>query len=152
MDRTSSMGLWTYGHNFYIAARALVDKNDPNTRIPAYYLISHCIEVTLKAYLRGAGVSLEDLKNPKKYGHNLEKCLKKALDKDVQKLIQISDIEKLAIEMINEYYMDKQLNYIKTGYKEFPQISVLVEFAERLLQSINKFCFDNRDLHANAPA
>lgn len=146
MDRTSSMGLWTYSHNFMVAASELVRQNNANTDGPAYYLVSHAIELSLKAFLRGSGLNLEELK--KKLGHDLSKCLSLAVSLDLDKYIEVSDTEKWAIAKINDYYSEKELEYISIGYKEYPPISILISFNEKLLAAIRQFCFDKRGLHA----
>lgn len=97
MDRTSSMGLWTYSHDFMIAANELVKLNNAHTDGPAYYLISHAIELSLKAFLRGSGLSLDELKSWKNIGHDLCKCLSKAETLNLNNFIEISDVEKRAI-------------------------------------------------------
>ena len=148
MDRTSSMGLWTYSHNFMIAASELVKLNNDHTDGPAYYLISHSIELSLKAFLRGSGLSLDELKSWKNLGHDLCKCLSKAEALGLNYYIDILDIEKWAISKINDYYSEKELEYIVVGYKQYPKIDLLISFNEKLLSAIRQFCFDKRDLHS----
>lgn len=145
MDRTSSMGLWTQSHDFMVAASDLTKQNNAQTNGPAYYLVSHAIELSLRAFLRGSGLSLETLK--KKLGHDLSKCLSQAELHNLDKYVEISDSERSAIEKINDYYIEKDLEYISVGYKEYPQINLLITFNKNLLNTIKQFCFDKRGLH-----
>jgi len=66
-DRTTAIGLARYGYE-YIDAALVVDnehaENHPGEQIspmPAYFLAYHGIELTLKAYLRKAGLKPREL-------------------------------------------------------------------------------------------
>ncbi len=144
MDRTSSMGLWTYARYFFDAARILIDSKSPHIETPAYYLISHSIELCLKAFLRGSGLSIEELKA---LGHNLDKCLEKAISLGLEFHMDISDLDKFAVSAINPYYQEKELEYIKTGFRQLPKIALLVSFADNLLNGTRQFCRDQRRIH-----
>ena len=87
MDRTNSMGLWTHANEFYQASCILVRPENEGLLHPSYYLVAHSIELAFKAFLRGNGLSLDDLKDPKKLGHNLEKILEKAVQLGLGKLL-----------------------------------------------------------------
>lgn len=144
MDRTPSMGLWTYAWYFHKAARVLIDSNSPHVDTPAYYLISHSIELFIKAFLRGSGLSIDELKA---LGHNLDKCLEKAISLGLESYMDISDLDKFAVSAINPYYQEKELEYIKTGFKQLPKIALLVSFADNLLDGTRQFCRDQTRIH-----
>ena len=58
MDRKSSMGLWTYAKDYCDAGYTITTSVSRDLApIPAYYLYCHG-RIGLKAYLRGAGVSI----------------------------------------------------------------------------------------------
>jgi hypothetical protein len=103
LDRTSSMGLWTYSNNFMIVASELVKLNNAHTGGPAYYLVSHAIELSLKAFLRRSGISLDELKSNNKLGHNLSRYLSRAETLGLNKYLEITETDRWAIAKINDY-------------------------------------------------
>jgi len=139
MDRTNSLGLWTCGEEFFDAARLIRNHKGEASNV-AYYSVCHSLELTFKAYLRGKGYKLEDLK--KNLGHDLEKILAVVERENIDKLIDISDEFRKAILMISEYYKNKEFEYIETGKKTFPHIDKLLKFAEQMLASTKTFCYD----------
>lgn len=141
------MGLWTYSHSFFNAAQELVQSGNAAVLSPSYYLIAHALELSLKAFLRGKGATLDDLKNYRKFGHDLNKCLAGAIKHGLEEFIQLTEEENASIELINDYYKEKELEYIKTGFKTYPKIEILLSLEERLLSEIRTFCFETRDLH-----
>jgi hypothetical protein len=152
MNRTNSMGLWTHAQEFYVASCVLVQPEHSHLIDPSYYLISHSIELALKAFLRGNGISLDELKNFKKLGHDLEKLLERAVSLELELYLMLSQKDKFAISEINEYYKNKELEYIVTGYKSYPKIEFLISFNGKLLNGIRQFCFDRMDHHLQKPA
>lgn len=147
MDRTTSMGLWTYSYRFFKASQELVKSGNVELMSPSYYLIAHALELSLKGFLRGKGCTLDDLKSYRKFGHDLNKCLNGALEQGLEEFIQLTEEENAAVQLINEYYKEKDLEYIKTGFKTYPEIEILLALEERLLFRIRTFCFETMDLH-----
>jgi len=144
-DKTNSMGLWTYANNYLDAARVLVSSSDRDlVPTPAYYLICHSIELTLKAYLRGSG---EELKRLRKIGHNLNQCLSKAGEKGLAQYHCLKPSQEKAVSLINDYYESKELEYISTGFKTLPTYKVLDEVADELLLSLREYCQRNMKCH-----
>lgn len=147
MNQTNSMGLWTHANEFYHAVLVLVRPENDGLLHPSYYLTSHSIELALKAFLRGNGVSLDDLKNQKKLGHDLEKILNNATYLGLGTFLEITEKDKFAVYAINDYYKGKELEYIVTGFKRFPKIELLISFNGRLLDAIKQFCFQRMNIN-----
>jgi len=145
MDRTNSMGLWTYAKTYLDAAKAIAStSNKELPPIPAYYLVCHSIELVLKAFLRGSGKELEDLK---KKGHNLNQCLRAAEEKGINEYFSLTSTQKSAVSLINDYYSQKELEYIATGFKTFPKYDILEEVASDLILSLRIYCRKNMNIH-----
>jgi hypothetical protein len=98
------------------------------------YLVGHSIKLILKSFLIYHGVPLRDLK--KKYGHNLEKCFKKAKELGLNNHISLDEVEVGAFVVLNELYSTKQLNYIVTGGKQYPVFGPIQSLCDRLLNAI----------------
>jgi len=144
-DRTNSMGLWTYAKEYLDAAKSVASSSDRElVPTPAYYLVCHSIELILKAFLRGSGEELEDLK---KIGHNLNRCLNKAAKKGINEHYCFTDTKKQAVSLINDYYSQKELEYISTGFKRFPKYDILEKVASGLLSSLRGYCQKNMHIH-----
>ena len=55
--RTTSAGLWTLGEAYFQTAE-YIPEGKRQLSSPCYYLISHSIELTLKAFLRAKGIDV----------------------------------------------------------------------------------------------
>jgi len=144
-DRTNSMGLWTYSKEFLNAAKAVASLSDKElVPIPAYYLVCHSIELILKAFLRGEGESLNKLRE---VSHDLNQALKAAKKKNLDQYYLLTEDQREAVDLINDYYNKKELEYITTGFKSFPKYDILEKIASSLIDSLERFCLSNRNLH-----
>jgi hypothetical protein len=139
------MGLWTYAKD-YLDAGYAVTTSVPRALAPtpAYYLYCHAIELALKAYLRGTGASITDLK---RIGHDLSKAYKKALSIGIKDICELTPELVEAIELANPIYSKKEFEYIKVGFRTLPNINVLQATAVSLIYGIKQFCYKNRDIH-----
>lgn len=111
---------------------------------PAYYLYCHAIELVLKAYLRGSGSSLEELKH---IGHDLSKAYEKALVAGLKSKCALTPDMETAINLVNQVYRDKEFEYIKIGARTIPTIEILRETTELLVSNLERYCYKKRDLH-----
>lgn len=120
MDRTNSMGLWRYASEFSEAGRIVLENSDGTVPPqPAYYLYCHAIELALKAFLRGSGSTLTDLKGS---GHDIRKLLKKAFRAGFHDRCLLEPGMISAIELVSPTYRDKEFEYIKTGSRVIPKL------------------------------
>lgn len=102
---------------------------------PAYFLLTHGIELTLKAYLHYAGLTVEQL-GARALGHDLRALYAKACELGLTDLYQLTAEDAEAFDLlvaVNEFH---QLRYIQTGAKTFPLWSVAEPFAVRLHQAV----------------
>lgn len=140
-EKTTSIGLIRYGKEFLDAAANLQGNMGLQPRreivapIPFLYLIGHSIELTLKSYLLNNGVSLRELRVI--YGHDLERCLKRAEEIGLLAMVTFNTAEGGTFELLNKLYSTKQLEYIVTGPKHFPLVGPLHEFANKLLEAVS---------------
>ena len=140
-ERTTAIGLARYAFD-YIEAALLVDINHRNRYprreilpIPAYFLIHHGIELTLKAYLRHNGVTVRDI-GSKKYGHNLHSCYRKAKELGLLGIFTQSKTDLVGMRMLVNLNHHQGLRYIETGQKQFPTWSLIESLAVRLHQAV----------------
>lgn len=140
--KTTPIGLARYAHDFFDSARALEDQLGKDTsfelvsHMPSLYLIGHSIELALKAYLLQHGLTLRELRDKKKYGHDLHACQRKAKELGLAKIVSFDPAEAAAVDLLNDLYSTKQLEYIVTGTKIIP-IFLLVElFARKLISAV----------------
>ena len=145
MDRTNSRGLWRYANEFHEAGIAVVTvKGRAST--PAYYLVCHALELALKAFLRGKGLSIAELSN-KKLGHNLSAILKRAELQGLSQYFSVSAGLRECIDLMNPYYSTKGLEYMTTGCKEYPEFNQLSSEVEKIISGIEDFCVANMKYH-----
>lgn len=99
------------------------------TSMPAYFLAARAIELGLKSYLMCRGHVAADLR---RISHDLGKALDAARGEGITTAVSIDPETENAVRWINEYYKSKDLEYPTTGYKSYPSISYLIDFAEQL--------------------
>ena len=137
--RTTPMGMIRYAHEFMEAALAVDDQigGKPGFEIvapiPALYLVGHSIELTLKAFLLQNGVAPKKLRN---FGHDLHASFRKAKELELLAIVQFTDQEQGALEILNALYSTKQLEYIVTGAKQFPVFGLVEAFSARLFNAV----------------
>jgi len=142
--RTTPLGLINYSKSFRDAALAVDDKlgikkgSEIIALVPVMYLIAHSMELSLKAFLLHKGVELKDLKKQKEYGHNLVKCFKKAKELGLGSIVDVDKLEEKAFEALNNLYCKKELNYIVTGYNQYPVFIFLETLSKKLLLEIGR--------------
>tara|TARA_B110001469_G_C9586193_1_gene290805 strand:- start:673 stop:1128 length:456 start_codon:yes stop_codon:yes gene_type:complete len=141
-EKVKSLGLWTYGKEFLAAGEKLKDPRKPinpldhHAPTPAFYLVSHSIELFLKSYLRGKN---ENLKELRKVGHDLVKALNQCEDLGLNELIEIKEESKAEIALLNQTYASKDFEYFKSGYYQLPYYERVCFFAEDLRDAIKDF-------------
>lgn len=140
-NRTTPIGLSRYAREFFDCAMTAYNstKVKPGheiiTPVPILYLAGHSIELSLKSFLVYKGVLLKDLPT-NKYGHNLLKCLKKAKELGLDSIVNLNNVEMQMLELLNELYCSKQLNYIVTGSKQYPLFGPIQKACQKLLEGI----------------
>lgn len=128
----------------YLDAAEILQRNTKGVCMPAYFVACQGLELTLKACLRGCGSSEKQLR---KLGHDLEKITERAFEECPKNLITLSETDRVIVSMVNMYYEDRDLQYTRSEYKEFPELSPLLEVCERLWRGTRKFCVEKQALH-----
>jgi hypothetical protein len=140
-DRTSAIGLARYAFDYLEAALVVDEQLGRGTEysriapVPAYFLLSHSIELTLKAYLRHCGITMVELAS-RKYGHNLQVCYDQAIALGLKKLFVPFATDANVLSTLVHMNTDHQLRYIKTGSKTFTYWRPAESFAVRLHQAV----------------
>lgn len=150
--KTTPIGLARYSTEFFEAALIADEKMGHRegyeivAPVPVMFLVGQAIELSLKSFLLHHGVSLQILRS-KKYGHNLHALLRSAKELGLNRLLQLTKEELSAIEILNELYASKQLQYIVTGAKVFPVFGPLQVASKRLILAVsNEVGFRPRNL------
>lgn len=140
-SRTTAVGLARYAKEYLEAAIVVnqeLGKDKAFTHVspmPAHFLLTHGIELTLKAYLRHAGLTVEQL-GARDLSHGLKALYARACELGLGDLYQMTAEDAEALELlvaVNEFH---QLRYIQTGLKTFPLWGVAEPLAIRLHQAV----------------
>ncbi len=132
--RLSPIILADQAREFLTTAEHTFESTKPlKVSIAAYFLSGRSIELALKAFLVLKGHSVSQLKN---ISHNLERCLEEATTAGLHSLFLPSAEQVAAIRMVNPYYNSKDLEYLTTGYKSYPDDRLLLTFAEQTLDAL----------------
>lgn len=138
-SRTTAIGLARYAKE-YLEAAIVVDQGMGSRKkyatispIPAYFLLTHGLELTFKAYLRHAGLTVDELG---KIGHNLPALYAQARERGLDDLYLLTAEDTEAFELLVALNVFHQLRYIETGFKTFPLWSTAEPLAVRLHQAV----------------
>ena len=148
---TSPIGLARYAKEFLEAALAVDDSVGMREEyqhvppIPVLYLVGHSIELALKAFMIHKGMSLSEIRS-KAFGHDLLKCWEKSIELGLSEIYTHTAEQASIIQLLNELYSKKQLEYIVTGYKEFPVFGPLQKLAINLVNTIGPSVGFNRKI------
>ncbi len=136
----SALGMMTYAYE-YIDSAMILDHstesgnlNDRVSRFPVYFLVSHGIELTYKAYLLHKNIPYKHIYN--EIGHDLKKCCDESSKQGLNFKYSAEDI--VAIDLLSELNKDHQFRYIKIGLKKIPYWSIVEPLAVRLHQIVAK--------------
>jgi hypothetical protein len=138
--RTTSAGLWTHGNEFFQTAE-YIPEGKRRLSSPCYYLLSHSIELTLKAFLRAKGYTVPELIE---IGHDLVGLLRRAEVRGIRGIVVLEKRHLDAIAISNAIYKEKEWEYRKRGFKQYPIIDDLHSCAKALLDGTSGECTGRR--------
>ena len=138
-SRTTSAGLWTLGDEFFRIVEYVPEGK--RRLFPCYYLLSHSIELTLKAFLRAKDYTVPELIE---IGHDLGELLRHAELRGICGIVALEERHLDAIETANAIYKNKVWEYRKRGFKEYPILDDLYSFARVLLDGTRGECTGRR--------
>ena len=137
-DRTTPYGMWRYGNDFRKAALAVLSHYNDRAFMPYYFLIGQSIELSLKAFLLGRGMSLKELRS-KKYGHDLKALLDEAHRLRLRSEVKLENVHCAVINLLGIEYLDKRFQYIQTGMMHLPDCPRAQEVADRLSEGLKDY-------------
>ena len=131
-------------HNFstlgrdFLAAATLLNSHHPNSPDwPTFFLVCQALELYLKAFLRYRGLSTEDLKKPKIFGHDLQLGLNKAMELKLEKTLDFTHELGNSITLINQPYKERDFQYLRSGSWELPPMGSLISLVEKAARKLN---------------
>ncbi len=139
-QRTTATGLARYAYDYIDAARVVNERDkerhprNPISPMPAYFLASHGIELTLKAYLLHKGATVSELSG--KFGHDLHACYRKSKELGLLDIFEEQLDDDQTISLLVKANRNQELRYIQTGAKQFPWWSHVDAVAVRLHQAV----------------
>ena len=110
-----------------------------------FYLVAHSIELSLKAFLLGRGMPIGKLRS-KPFGHNLVSLVTEARRRRLGLVVKLTPKDLLVLDLLNECYSVKELEYAFTGARRLPRYPLAVGVASKLLKGLQPYC---RKLAAN---
>jgi hypothetical protein len=146
-ERTTPYGMWRYGNDFRQAAiEVLMLHHTEILFMPYYFLLGQSIELSLKSFLLASGVSLADLRNPKKFGHDLKILLNKARRRDLKTAVTLEPTHCSVVTILGREYLDKRFQYIKTGRILMPDARLAQEAADLLSDGLKRFLSEEKNI------
>ena len=138
MGKTTSYGMWKYGNTFRQAFIAVLAHQDGQPSMPYYSLAGQSIELLLKAFLMGRGISLEELR--KNYGHSLLELLKESRRRKLGKEVELKPYHLGVIDLLSYEYKRRRFQYYESGMMYLPELKFLMEVNENLALGLEPFC------------
>ena len=138
MSLNTSFGFWSHAESFLSAANVVKDSRRSNTGrtefsllLPAYYLVGHSIELSLKSFLAAKGYKVNELRS-KKYGHDLKALLVEARKRKLGREVKLSKHQINAIKLLNDIYASKRFEYLEYGSYRLPAYGYIYDVAKHL--------------------
>jgi hypothetical protein len=131
-ERTNALGLFNTARSYWRSAEhlnAAEIEAVTHPEAPVTFLFCHAIELYLKAYLRGTGKSVADLK---KLSHRVAHLAKAALESR----LSLSPEHREILSHIDDADVAIQSRYIVTGFKNRPTNEALSSVAESLDKTV----------------
>jgi len=130
-ERTNAVGLFNTARSYWHSAEHLNAANLEVThpQAPVTFLFCHAIELYLKAFLRGAGKSVAELKQ---IGHRVANLAKAAVSAG----LKIEPEQSEVLSHIDDASVAIEARYIVTGFKNLPTNDALSGAAAYLDQAI----------------
>jgi hypothetical protein len=138
-QRTTALDLWRHSKEFADAASLVLNRAGSTVSLPAYYLLGHSIELSLKAFLIGRGLKLAKLRS-KEFGHDLQACIEEARRLKLGREVKLTSIEVGVIQLLSFDYAAKRFEYRETGVYHLPLIDVLEAVTHKLVRGLKEFC------------
>ena len=129
----SPINLADSAREFVGAARREREHAGRGTSITAYFLVARALELVLKAYLVFRGRSEAQLRA---ISHDLNKALADSTREGLASLVNPAPEEIAALSIINDYYSSKDLEYLHTGYKSYPDHELLAALVDKILSAL----------------
>ena len=123
---------------FSDAARAVI-ANGNKVSLPAYYLLGHSIELSLKAFLLVRGISLDRLRS-KNYGHDLVALLSEARRHRLGNEAPLKPRDIGVIQLLNFDYVAKRYEYRESRIYYIPDASLAQDVTDRLVRGLKDYC------------
>jgi len=139
--KATPMNFWAMAREYFLAAQVLIEADRRAVlgfaSRPTLLLLSHGIELMLKAYLLSQGASEKQLKN---IGHDLVECLAEAEGRGLRIL---GRKDRAVVRWLNEYYNKKEFEYvIAQGPKSLPHVRVIEDVLDKLLEGLRRPCLE----------
>ena len=106
---------------------------------PAYFLVGHSIELSLKAFLLAKGIGLSELR--KKFGHDLAKLISECRRRKLGRQSKLSKNQVVDIKLLSLSYKHKLLEYMEVGTYSLPHYWIICETATKLVHDLKPFCY-----------
>ena len=107
---------------------------------PIQFVTCQALELYLKAFLRANGVSLDDLKDGRKFGHDLQRALREAKQKGLDKVVAITDDEEHIIKILNAHYKNRDFQYKGSGEFTLTPVGFLIPLLDRMDRPLLSIC------------
>lgn len=134
------------GAKEYLEAAKQLQENPLTGPKPYWFCVFQSIELSLKAYLRGCGLSKEDLKS-RKFGHKIGALLQQADEHGLKELVSLDDQERAIINETGELYNSKVFQYREAGWTSVPYAYLGTALAEKIYEAIKPFAKERMEYH-----
>jgi len=140
--KTTPFSLWMYAKEFADAGKIVRTNIGSTVSMPALFLFGQSTELSLKAFLLGRGISLDDLKN-KPYGHNLKELLKEARRRRLGLEVKLKPVDLGVIGLLNYEYLPRRYQYSqkeKGDTMYVPTLELAEATAFKLVRGLYLYC------------
>jgi len=105
-----------------------------------YFLYTHSLELSFKAFLRARGVSKRELSSIR-YRHNLEKLL----DGCITHGMHVTEHDAVVVRWLNSFMEDHAFRYLRPGFQFVPGVIDIRQACKAISQTVGKVCKEIRN-------
>ena len=107
---------------------------------PIHFVTCQALELYLKAFLRANGASLDELRDRRKLGHDLQRILCEAKQKGLDKVVAITGDEEHIIKILNAHYKNRDFQYKNAGEFTLADVGGLIPLLGRIDSPLLAMC------------
>jgi len=144
IDRSPPIGVFNFARSYFKAASYLQDALDKGKahlpfEMPVYYLYSHALELTLKAFLQTKGLTVDELRS-RGLGHKFQALWDESIARGLKMRGETQAAVAETIELLDPFSVGFDFRYLKVGAMRRPSLEAVRQAVKCLMDFVQPLC------------